>query len=818
MPWRIEDELLGDHECYESRYKAVKMQISSNIKNHEPFEDINFEDLPIPYENDTSDEEENQDNEFSMYDPSLIDLDDDSENQGQIRSGASASIEVVSMSNETFYEMCSQMNEKQLYLFNFIMKYAVECRYSERNNTVAPTPFNIFLSGGGGVGKSFLIKLLTEYLRRTLRYPEQLLDKQPSVCVTASTGKAATNINGTTVHSAFQLPIRRAGRSFEYTKAGSERIHTLRNKYKFLKVLIVDEISMLGNETFNHLNLRLQDIMGNRFPFGGVSLLICGDLLQLQPVKQQGVWIPPKTCSYNAFQGSIWENYFFLHELIDIVRQSSDLQFAEMLKRIREGKQTEEDIEEIKKLKDTNTSLWSEKVTKLFLTNHLANQDNIQTMESLGETVYTFNAKDSGRDTQTRIKTITIDKLKSLSDTGNLPTELKVCVGSRFMLTINLDVNEHLVNGQLGTVKHKTYNNRHPLLSTIFVKFDDEDAGKSRKNRKYRGELKECVPINAMPKTFPYSRGKTMITVERTQFPGILAHSITVHKSQGSTLEYMIGDQDRTTKNKGNYKVPIWEGLFYTLLSRGRRRDRIKLLNFEPDHIKVNSSALEEIERMRKEAAFEWMHPVIKLSGQKICLLNIRSWNAHIEHILTDETYTNDSVILCFTETHVRDNNTNRIEYYEKEWLDLHKPTEHGLAICYNTRHVKVIKEFDVVSQLEMLPVLLEVDKEQVLLILVYRTGPVRNFVAEFAEELLLLPTNKRTIILGDFNMDQMLSNNVELLQPLVTQFHLHQRVKFSTHIHGGILDIVLDNSDSSEDADWLPCPYSDHFVVIINL
>ena len=258
--------------------------------------------------------------------------------------------------------------------------------------------------------------------------------------------------------------------------------------------------------------------------------------------------------------------------------------------------------------------------------------------------------------------------------------------------------------------------------------------------------------------------------------------------------------------------------LFYTLLSRGRRRDRIKLLNFEPDHIKVNSSALEEMERMRKEAVFEWTHPVSKLSGKKICLLNIRSWNAHIKHILTDKTFINDSVVLCFTETHVADSNTNQIQDFENEWSDLHKPTEHGLAICYNTKHVKVLKEYDVVSQLEMLPVLLEINEEQALLILVYQTGPLHNFVADFAEELSFLPTDKRTIILGDSNLDQMLSNNVEILQPIVTQFHLHLRVKFSTHIHGGILDIVFDNCDSSEGAGWLPSPYSDHFVVVINL
>ena len=108
--------------------------------------------------------------------------------------------------------------------------------------------------------------------------------------------------------------------------------------------------------------------------------------------------------------------------------------------------------------------------------------------------------------------------------------------------------------------------------------------------------------------------------------------------------------------------------------------------------------------------------------------------------------------------------------------------------------------------------------KSKFLLVLVYRTGPLHNFVSEFTQELTRLPTSKRTIILGDFNMDQMLSNNVEILQPLVTRFHLQQRVKFSTHIQGGILDIVFDNCETSEDADWLPSPYSDHFIIVFNV
>ena len=68
------------------------------------------------------------------------------------------------------------------------------------------------------------------------------------------------------------------------------------------------------------------------------------------------------------------------------------------------------------------------------------------------------------------------------------------------------------------------------------------------------------------------------------------------------------------------------------------------------------------MERMRKEAVFEWNHPVVKMSGNKICLLNLRSWNAHIAHVLADETLTNNSVILCFTETHVAGICANHIE------------------------------------------------------------------------------------------------------------------------------------------------------------
>ena len=817
FPWRNEDELLNFDQTYKSRYEEVESQILDNINRHEPFANIDIEELPEPYEREESEEEDNISDDFAMFDPSLIDLDETSE-VSHSHPTAHASVETVLMENDTFYQLCSQMNKKQQQLFNFIMQYAIRCRYAEKNDTLKPSAFYVFLSGGAGVGKSFLINIITEYLRRMLRYPSQALDQQ-SVLVTASTGKAATNVNGTTLHSAFQLQIRISGRPFHYIKAGNERLHILRNKYRFLKVLIIDEISMVGNETFHHLDLRLQDIMDNKLPFGGISVLVVGDLLQLNPVKQQGVFMLPNKGTYEAFQGSVWRNLFLLHELTEIVRQISDPQFAEILARLREGEHTKEDVGEIKKLVYTDTSKWPSQFVKLFLTNYLVNKENEEVIRKLGaDEMYTIKAEDTARDVENKKYDIKIDKKTSLSDTGNLPTEITVCVGARFMLTENLDISEKLINGSIGTVKRLCITDRNPLLGTIYVKFDDEKAGTSLKNRRLRGELKECIPIKAMIKPFPYYRGKSRVTVQRKQYPGILAHAITIHKSQGSTLEYMLGDLNRKTGDDSNYKAPVLEGQFYTLLSRAKCRDKIKVINFEERHIKVNKRALEEMKRMRQESVFEWQHPLQTLKGNKVCLFNIRSWNAHINHFLSDSTYTELADILCFTETHVNGDCTNEISTYQDGWLDFHKPTEHGLAICYNTKTVKIIKQFDTLTNIEILPVLLQIKKDEFLIVLVYRTGPLKNFLQNLRVELDNLPTSKKTLIMGDFNIDQMLPENVIKLQPILQRFNLIQRSTYTTHNLGGILDLVLDNNIILEKLQWLPSPFSDHFIIFISI
>ena len=147
--------------------------------------------------------------------------------------------------------------------------------------------------------------------------------------MTVSTGKVATGTNGIILHSAFHLLVKSGLKSYEYKKPNDETLHILRNKYQYLKkVLIIDEISVIGRETFGHLDLALKAIMQNSSPFSGVSLLVVGDFLQLPHVNQKGVFMKPSKGSYRSFNGWLWEK-FQLHELVEIVWQSSDADFAQ---------------------------------------------------------------------------------------------------------------------------------------------------------------------------------------------------------------------------------------------------------------------------------------------------------------------------------------------------------------------------------------------------------------------------------------------------------------------------------------------------------
>ena len=266
-------------------------------------------------------------------------------------------------------------------------------------------------------------------------------------------------------------------------------------------------------------------------------------------------------------------------------------------------------------------------------------------------------------------------------------------------------------------------------------------------------------------------------------------------------------------------KTPLNSGQFYTGLSRAETSEGIKLVNFHEDVIKVNQKALLELLRMRRESPLNAKHPASSLSGSILSLLNIRSWNMHFQNFLSDPIHLNHCNIFCFTETHL--NVEPRLDETDlsENWNSVFKHTEHGLALCYNSDNIELVEEFQMTNNIEIMACHLQSDLLMVsdfILIIVYRKpGAIGNFFTDLREELQRLPTGYRTIIVGDFNFDLRLLENNDFVHLFFNDLDLSQRTNFSTHIEGGILDLVIDSKLNNENiVQWQPTPFSDHFVL----
>ena len=156
-----------------------------------------------------------------------------------------------------------------------------------------------------------------------------------------------------------------------------------------------------------------------------------------------------------------------------------------------------------------------------------------------------------------------------------------------------------------------------------------------------------------------------------------------------------------------------------------------------------------------------------------MCLLfNIRSWNVHLEHFLSVKIYSTYSSLLCFTETNINDSPAKHIDEILDDWKDIHKNTQHGLALCYNMSKVNIIEVIEIPSVLGGLSIVLEIKKETILLVIVYhKPGPLGSFIDDFTSLINGLPTQHRMLIVGDFNLNQMLPEYVAKVDPLIQKF-----------------------------------------------
>lgn len=176
-------------------------------------------------------------------------------------------------------------------------------------------------------------------VERTLQFegesPEEI-----KIMLTAPTGSVAFNIGAITIHAALLLPINRGN---SYVRLSEDKRNTLRLKLAILKLLIIDEISMVGAHVIIEVHRRLCDIMGNDRQFGGVSLVAVGYMFLLAPIGQQFIFGSPKDIIAHI-HCQLWQDHFKMAVLAKIIRQGDDGLLASNLNIIRTGHHTDEDF------------------------------------------------------------------------------------------------------------------------------------------------------------------------------------------------------------------------------------------------------------------------------------------------------------------------------------------------------------------------------------------------------------------------------------------------------------------------------------------
>ena len=336
-----------------------------------------------------------------------------------------------------------KLNKEQRNIVQYHRHWCKSVVQALKENKPAPKAYRAFVSGPGGVGKSHVIEILKHDTIHLLRYLPSVQPQDILCLLTAPTGTAAFNISSMTIHSTFLIPVAMR----QYRSLGADTLNTLRNKLNNVKVVIIDEISMVGANLFYQIHRRLEEIKGCRSnasdsTFGDVTMIAVGDLYQLPPVAKAYVFEHPND-SYAKLQDPLWYQ-FKLAELNQIMRQKDDAEFAQLLNRVRTATCTKND-HLLLKSREINPEMknYPMDVLHVFSTHKLVNKHNQQMLDKINERIYTIQAIDSKKDKNSGIN---IEFPEKSSETGGLETQLKVAVGCRVMLTYNIDVSDGLSN------------------------------------------------------------------------------------------------------------------------------------------------------------------------------------------------------------------------------------------------------------------------------------------------------------------------------------------------------------------------------------
>lgn len=324
----------------------------------------------------------------------------------------------------------TQELEKRLRL-NPKAKVIVPVRLSKEQEDIlrlAEAGHNIFYTGSAGSGKSVLLREMIKILKK--KYGDD------QVAVTASTGLAACNIGGVTVHSFAGVGLGNGEVTKLYRKVRRSRKHAKR--WESVSALVVDEISMLDGELLDKMDFIAQKIRKNRKPFGDIQLIFCGDFFQLPPVSKD-----PNNPTRFAFESSLWKDGIDVTILLTkVFRQQGDTKFIEMLNKMRFGQIDAETEKEFKKL---SRPLPQDEIipAELYSTRSEVERANYSRLSKLPGKAHVFHAIDGGALEDRELK-------EKLLQNFLAPKDLQLKIGAQVMMIKNIDAT--LVNGSLGKV------------------------------------------------------------------------------------------------------------------------------------------------------------------------------------------------------------------------------------------------------------------------------------------------------------------------------------------------------------------------------
>ncbi|XP_050303297.1 uncharacterized protein LOC126741056 isoform X3 [Anthonomus grandis grandis] len=577
IPWRNEvDEVENDNIDQQTIYKDRYQEI---VANRQKFNVLNEQviDEALKLAEDRSNQLDDGgfggeiDDEFMpygldkpIYDPfnHIIDKKDD---EAPVKHIAFPTPHQISDSE--YEALISKLNHKQYQFLNVVQDSLIEGE-----------TFYCTLSGPAGTGKSHLITAITQSL---LRHFNSIPGNNPEslkVLLCAPTGKAAFNIGGITLHAALSLPVSQYGE--ELIPLHHDTVNTIYCNLCDLKLIIVDEYSMVGARLFDHINSRLQQIFKSDAIFGNISIILCGDNRQLPPVRDMYIFCPVKTNPYKELCGTYLWDHFKYFELSEIMRQSEDKSFAVALNNMAFGKMTDEDVQLIKSREVDSIDQIPEDTMHLFCTN--AEVDAFNEMKL--STFKTERAVSQARDVikgscSERLKNLFLEHAKSLKkgESFGLMLNLILQVDAKYMISMNVDTSDGIVNGATGILRQIDYD-RNKIPFRVWMEFFDSKSGQECRKRNESlkmsmGVLYTWTPIEKAARAIKVQKGSN-VHVERLQFPLVISEGITIHKSQGATYKQVavhVGNRmtrtstyvacSRATKLSGlyiigNFKAP----------------------------------------------------------------------------------------------------------------------------------------------------------------------------------------------------------------------------------------------------------------------